>query len=566
MTYKICINDSIYSEYIWYYEHSMIPVENDKIWINPLEYKLFNGDVINEANEIIYSPLRQNDTIPGILLFIGKTYGRAKNGKLIYKCVPNDIRIPAFLVPFEQKHVGFNKNITNKFVLFKYIEWTDKHPVGIISNTIGNINDLSSFYEYQLCCKNLHISIKDFTNTVNKCMKKQANSYLIDSIMQRNMNIENRLNYNVFTIDPKFSTDLDDGIGIKDNNLSIYIANVPLLIEHFGLWGSFSERISTIYLPNRKIQMLPSLLSENLCSLLENESRFAFCMDIVIDKSESNIVDIKFRNTLIKVRKNYRYDDIEEYQYTDDYQKIMRISRALCKNYGYIKEIKDSHDLIAFLMILMNNESAKKMASFKDGIYRTLKIKESHKNNSLDHLSNEILNFIKIWQSSSGQYADYNSKDSHDLIGDGIESYVHITSPIRRLVDLLNMIKLQDLLHLAIMSPLANEFYSKWIGKLEYINTTMRAIRKVQIDCNILSLCVNTPSILDDIYDGYVFDKIDCANQYLQYTVYIPKIKIILRVNVRMELEEYSCLKFKLYLIEDGITLKRKIRAEIISH
>ena len=512
--------------------------------------------------------ITDNKIIPGILLLVGKTYGRAKNGKFNYKCIPNDQSIPALLIPYESKTVGFNKNINNKFVLFKYIEWIDKHPIGIIVNILGDVTNLESFYNYQLYCKNLFISIKEFTKDVNRCMKEHICTPLIESIMQKNIKIENRLDYNVFTIDPKFSKDLDDAIGIKNNILSIYIANVPLFIEYFDLWDSFTETVSTIYLPDRRRSMLPTLLSENICSLLENETRLAFCMDIEIDESKSNIIDIRFCNVLIKVSKNYRYDNVEEYQRDDDYQKILNISRILCAKYKYIKEIKDSHDLVAFLMILMNCESAKKMLEFKDGIYRTLKIKETQNNNSLNHLSNDILNFIKIWQSSSGQYVDYNSRDGHDLIGDGIKSYIHITSPIRRLVDLLNMMKLQDLLNIAEMGQKAKEFYSKWLDKIEYINTTMRDIRKVQIDCNILNLCVNTPSILDEIYDGYVFGKtqLDFDSQFLQYTIYIPKIKIISKVNVKMKLHEYSCLKCKLYLFEDGITMKRKIRAEIISH
>ena len=63
----------------------------------------------------------------------------------------------------------------------------------------------------------------------------------------------------------------------------------PLLIEYFDLWNSFTDSVSTIYLPNKRRSMLPTLLSENLCSLLENESRIAFCMDIVLNESKSKL-------------------------------------------------------------------------------------------------------------------------------------------------------------------------------------------------------------------------------------------------------------------------------------
>ena len=82
-----------------------------------------------------------------------------------------------------------------------------------------------------------------------------------------------------------------------------------------------------------------------------------------------------------------------------NYIKILEISRILCKKYKYIKEVKDSHDLVAFLMIMMNYESAKRMIEFKDGIYRTLKLKEDNQLHS-KNIPDDIYNFIRIWQSS----------------------------------------------------------------------------------------------------------------------------------------------------------------------
>ena len=53
--------------------------------------------------------------------------------------------------------------------------------------------------------------------------------------------------------------------------------------------------------------MLPTLLSENLCSLLENQERLAFCIDLTID--DNQITDIIFKNVIIKVSKNYIYNE-----------------------------------------------------------------------------------------------------------------------------------------------------------------------------------------------------------------------------------------------------------------
>ena len=211
-------------------------------------------------------------------------------------------------------------------------------------------------------------------------------------------------------------------------------------------------------------------------------------------------------------------------------------------------------------MILMNIECANKMTEFKNGIYRNVTVNRDKK---YDKISDEVSNFIKIWQSSSGKYSNYDNKKSHDLISDGIENYLHITSPIRRLVDILNIMRIQSNLNLIKMTNDAEAFYTTWINKLDYINISTQAIRKVQIDCEVLNLCINNPNILNQVYNGYIFDKVERPNNYLQYTVYIPSIKIITQINIKEHLQDYSCHKFKLYLIEDGMTLKRKIRAKI---
>tara|TARA_Y100000816_G_C26097016_1_gene580738 strand:+ start:349 stop:2034 length:1686 start_codon:yes stop_codon:yes gene_type:complete len=560
--YKIYITKSDYTEWYWYNDNNLLLVNEKDISVNPLEYKLFNNDVIDDNKKLVFSQIRTDKYIAGILLLSGKTYGRSKNGKLIYKCVPNDPKLPRFLIPYEIKKTTFTKNTLNKFIIFKFKDWDKKHPTGELLNALGEINDLNAYYEYQLYCKNLCISIKEFTNEVTKKMKNKSEKEHINNIISNNKNIEKRFDYFVFSIDAKSTTDIDDAISIKDNIISVYISNVPLLIEFYKLWNSFSERISTIYLPDRKRPMLPTLLSENLCSLLENETRIVFCMDIHLNKTSDDIENISFTNAFVKINKNYRYEE-EDYLENDNYKKIKNICSELCKKYKYIKEIKDSHDLIAFLMIFMNLESAKRMIEFKDGIYRSLKIKE-YENLDKKTIPDDIYNFIKIWQSSSGIYTNYEDREKHDLMASSIENYLHITSPIRRLVDLLNMMKLQIYLGLNSQSDEGDKFYNNWINRLDYINTTMRAIRKVQNDCSILAECSKNPSLLKEEYYGYIFDKIDWTNQFKQYTVYIPKIKILIRINVKDELENFTEHKFKLYLFEDGVTLKRKIRGELI--
>jgi len=145
-----------------------------------------------------------------------------------------------------------------------------------------------------------------------------------------------------------------------------------------------------------------------------------------------------------------------------------------------------------------------------------------------------------------------------------VEAYVHITSPIRRLVDLLNMIQFQKILHMVELSESINEFYDKWLNDLEYINTTMRSIRKIQIDCSLLDLCNNKPELLNKDYDGYVFDKIIRHDGLYQYIVFLPELKMNSRITIRENMENYDLRKFRLYLFNNEEKFKKKIRLQLI--
>ena len=111
MNYKVHINNSNYQEWelLTEYEMKKIIIEDNSF--NPLKYKLLTGDVINDKYEIIHSPYRNDNNIPGIILLIGKTYGRTKNGKgkFLYKCIPHNKRLPAFLISYEEKKMSFTR-------------------------------------------------------------------------------------------------------------------------------------------------------------------------------------------------------------------------------------------------------------------------------------------------------------------------------------------------------------------------------------------------------------------------------------------------------------------------
>ena len=146
-----------------------------------------------------------------------------------------------------------------------------------------------------------------------------------------------------------------------------------------------------------------------------------------------------------------------------------------------------------------------------------------------------------------------------------LDAYVHITSPIRRMPDMLNIMILQEKEGLYNMSIEAKKFYNYWTSdsSLEYINVTMRSIRKVQNDCSLLKICTDDISILQTVYDGFIFDKILRNDSLFQYMVYLPELKMANRFTSRYDKKNLSNQKFKLYFFIDEHSLRKKIRVEI---
>jgi len=603
MKLKLYIKDRNYKEWIFVDNETNKDVPSDFCtclqYIDPVVQKLFSRDVIELVFEgyipridFIHSHVKTSEYIAGVLVLDGnKTFGRTENNKrLLYRCIPDDHRLPVFLVPYDLK-IGFSKVYKNKFVTFKFEHWKDKHPQGVLIETLGDVDNLETFYEFQLYCKNLHVPISDFTNQTRSSLNKKTNDEFVEQIVQNpQFQIEDRRQQYVFTIDPAHSLDYDDGFGIEkvgENwRVSIYIANVFVWLETLGLWNSFSKRVATIYLPDRRRPMLPTILSDILCSLQQNQPRFAVAMDIMVDRNGNLLEDqtIGYKNVLINVKKNYAYEDPKMLNNDSAYQQLFEISCLMDK------DIRNSHDIVAHWMVQMNTFTGILMAQKKVGIFRSAAylntdFDSSQKKEDMSNLNAETVRVIKSWNNTIGQYVAFNNDISfhHTLIrnnvakhnssifnktgeiGRTMDMYIHITSPIRRLVDLLNQIILLDQFSVvSLMSSDAKHFLDYWMTQMEYINTSMRYIRKIQTSCELLSRCFQYPKMMEEEYRGVVFDKIVKNDGFITYMVYLEDLKLLSRITTQVNVPNYSYNNFHMYLFQDEDKIKKKIRLQLV--
>jgi len=544
----------------------------------PVTIKYFHGDIYDDNTQTIKSsPLRETKTIAGILILENnQTYGRTKNKKrLLYKCIPENIHYPVFLVPYDIK-LGFSKNIKNKYVTFQFDNWDNQHPHGIITEVLGNVDILTAFYEYQLFHCSINHSLSKFNNRIQDIFNGCHESDLLKQIEE---NIDKKYSYkivdktseNVFSIDPEGSLDLDDAISIQTRHpditvVSIYIANVFVWLDTFGLWQYIQDRVSTIYLPDKNRTLLPSMLSNNLCSLLENRERYAFCMEVTFNRRGFELSRI-YSICKIKVKKNYVYEE-SQLKYNPDYLKLIDITKKRSSN------IQDSHDLVEYWMLYMNQQTGTGLYENEKGIFRVTTINPTlpqiENVQNIENMDKKTRQMLENWKTTSGNYVKFSQTEEnyrHQLLG--MDYYCHVTSPIRRLVDIINQTEccllifeekpFSEVCHFE--KEKVTEFIDYWKNKIDYINHSTKQIKKTQNECELMTKCSENRELMDNEQKGLVFDKTYSEkDQMWKYSVYLEKWKIMGKVKTDIELENYTYHQFKLYYFADEYKTKNRIR------
>ena len=471
------------------------------------------GEFISIQTELSQKPFKMS-MIPGVLILENnRTYGK-KRDKHLYRFRCNDTQIADLLVPYIRKKIGFSKKVLNMYVIVQSTNDTrNNHQLGVIYQIIGDVDKLENFYEYSLWCKQLKISYKQLQSQSRLQCKKHNQPLCVTTDAY------------VISIDPQGSKDIDDAFSITLHNpgvvsLYVYIADVPRLLTELDLWDCVSDRVSTIYLPNGNIRMLPEILSEDRCSLLQSTSTYTlYCKT---DIHNGVIVDVTFGCDTVNVTRNYSYNEIDSGKTKDNtYKQVKDTVTILNDSLKYVDEVCDSHDVIAFLMIHMNCEASKLLSKNGTGIFRNLVCNNDNLYTTDDK---EVNRFLKGWNSLGGKYSLEPSP--HDLLN--VSTYTHTTSPIRRLVDLLNIIEIRRISH-QCEDEKAQIFYDRWCNSIDKINNQMKAIKRVQIECNFLNYCFKNPNVLNSELDGYICDKDykDSEKNKIYYTIYLPKLKIV---------------------------------------
>lgn len=213
--------------------------------------------------------------------------------------------------------------------------------VGKITKIIGHKNDvgvdiLSFVYEYNFSPSFPDEVIEELDDIPSYLTEEEINKEL--SSGRRDLRSEE-----IFTIDGSDTKDIDDAISLSKLDdgkykLGVHIADVSYYVkEGTKLDDEAYFRGTSVYLVDRVLPMLPHKLSNGICSLNENEDRFAFsCVMIIDDKGDIGHYEI-FKS-IIRSRKKMTYEDVnkilEENTTSEDYkpfEKTLLLMNELSK-------------------------------------------------------------------------------------------------------------------------------------------------------------------------------------------------------------------------------------------
>ena len=150
----------------------------------------------------------------------------------------------------------------------------------------------------------------------------------------------------IFTIDSAETKDIDDAISLQKLDdgyeLGVHIADVSHYVRPGSALNEEAfERATSIYYADKVIPMLPTQLSNGICSLNENELRLAFSCLMRLDK-DGNLTDYRFVKSVIRSRVKGVYSEINallagnaDDELTGKYHEVLAQLPAMKELYGH---------------------------------------------------------------------------------------------------------------------------------------------------------------------------------------------------------------------------------------
>ena len=145
---------------------------------------------------------------------------------------------------------------------------------------------------------------------------------------------------NIFSIDDANTMDIDDALSIEKLDsgfrVGVHITDVSSLIYEGDVLDTEAlSRVTSIYLPDRTVNMFPKLLSHQVCSLVAGEDRAA--MSFLVDFDEDfEQTDFQVKLSKINVSSKLSYEKADSLLQEDsnlgiELNNLLEIAKKLTK-------------------------------------------------------------------------------------------------------------------------------------------------------------------------------------------------------------------------------------------
>jgi len=474
---------------------------------------IYGDKVIIDDNKVLDVIERSKDKIVGIL-YCNKdtTYNINSKGNKTFLFKPLDKKYGEFIcsTSFKEK-----KKI---YVVIEFLHWKidSKIPTGNIVQLIGSLGIIQNEQEALLYKYNLkHKNLKPIKENL-EYHKKQ----ILDIQNQNTI-------YNAFSIDPEGCLDIDDAFSIQKYvdyyTICIHIADLSSFINNYQL---YLNKPSSIYLPDKVINMIDREYSNNIVSLLEKTKRHSLSV-IFYFNYNNDIIKTHFKELIIDIKKNYNYDEADLIIKENNIDSNNQINLDLINLYKlsqkiFNEDINDTHILVEKWMIKTNMEVGKTLYNYdkKNTILRTHHLKDIYFDYDKYIVPNNDLlkEHLKFKTYNSAKYV-VNTHDTYHY-GLGIEMYSHFTSPIRRLPDLLTHIQLKKLIHKKQFLEITQETIDK-------INSFNKRLKSLKFDLDKLNIIQQIQQTDFHITEAYII-----AFNKSFINIFIPEFKAEYFINL----------------------------------
>lgn len=251
--------------------------------------------------------------------------------------IPMDKRIPKIRVRTRQAG-----EIMGKRVLVTIDSWDrdSRYPVGHFVRSLGEMETKGA--ETEALLLEYDVQYRPFPKAVLDCLPREGHDWIVPPSMDDPGWRDRRdlRGLQICSIDPVGCQDIDDALHARplpngNYEVGVHIADVSHFVKpNNAMDTEASIRGTTVYLVDKRIDMLPMLLGTDLCSLKPYVERYAFSAIWEITP-DADLVKTEFTKSVIKSREAFSYEQaqirVDDPSQKDELTNAMRTLMMLSK-------------------------------------------------------------------------------------------------------------------------------------------------------------------------------------------------------------------------------------------